>query len=274
LLVDREDAENVIRTFFRFFCDSAAPGHGVEFEYRVSKSPQADWIASVAEEVGATWQESERTQRAIFIPPEGGEKYIQEHLTHEFQKTIQRRRRRMDEMGEVRWKALFGADVNIRNVDSFLEIEHMGWKATNGTSLRSNPSHELFFREVTDNFRKKGDIYFTELSINGVVISSTSNFISGGTGFAFKIGWHPEYARMSPGILNEVEYIRHAPELLRELSCIDSGAEEGSYIDQLWVRRNVLTSGIYGVTPIGKKVLTSIKRMKRMRLWYRGQVTR
>ncbi len=270
LLVDREEAEKAIRAFFSFFCDRARTWHGVSFAHRLSKGPQAEWMSSVADEVGATWQEVERTQRAIYIPSEGGEKYIQQHLAHKHQKELRRQRRRLEEMGEVRWGALCGADVDSRSIDRFLEIEHMGWKATNGTSLRSNPSHELFFREVTDGFRKKGHIYFTELSSNDVVIASTSNFISGGAGFAFKIGWRPEYAKMSPGVLNEVECIRNAPEWLNKLSCIDSGAEEGSFIDQLWVRRTVLTSGIFGTTPVGKNTLSGIERMRRMKRWFTG----
>jgi hypothetical protein len=52
-------------------------------------------------------------------------------------------------------------------------------------------------------------------------------------GFVFKVGWHPQYAKLGPGLLNEPELIRHAPTLCAKLAYLDSGAAPGSYIDAL-----------------------------------------
>ena len=109
------------------------------------------------------------------------------------------------------------------------------------------------------------------MCLDGDVIASTSNLISGGTGFAFKIGYNPGYAKMSPGVLNEVEFIQHAPTLCGSLSYIDSGALEGSYIDQLWAGRRVLASGMFGTTSLGRTVLRSIEQMRRIKWWGRSR---
>jgi hypothetical protein len=114
-------------------------------------------------------------------------------------------------------------------------------------------------------FRKDKRLFITELSLDGLAIASSVNLISGGAGFAFKIGWHADFAKMSPGVLNEVEFIRHAPEIVGGLKYIDSGAVEGSFIDNLWVGRRVLTSGIFGTTSVGKRALNTGAGLRNMK---------
>lgn len=270
MLVDRDEAEGVIRTFFRFFCGKDAPWHGVEFENFPSEGRQAERIAEVAEEFGATWTGHKTSRRAVFLPAEGGEKYMQESFTSRRIKNLRQTRRRLEEMGEVRWRVLRGTEATELSVERFLEIEHTGWKAKDGTSLRSQPSHEAFFREMVDGFRKSENLFFTELSLDGVVIALTSNLISGGGGFAFKIGFHQDFEKFSPGVLNEIECIRHAPGQLGDLEFIDSGAEEGSFIEQFWMRRRILSSGLFGATSIGRRMLSGIQLLRRAKRWSRS----
>ena len=267
MLVDRDEAEGTVRAFFQFFCNEKAPWHGVEFGHRSADSSQAELIIAVAEEFGSTWQEQERSHRAVFVPSQGGNAYIKAECSSGYIKDLRRRRRRLEEQGKVYWRALFGSEVDDRSVDRFLEIEHMGWKGEGGTSLRSRPSHETFFREMIHGFRDVGRLFFTELFLDDVVIASLSNLISGGAGFSFKMGWHSGYKKMAPARLNELEFIQHAPTLCGGLSYIDSGASEGSYIDQLWVGRRILTSGIFGTTRFGKRVLWGIDRIRRIKRW-------
>ncbi len=267
LLVDKEEAENVIRLFFRFFCGKGATWHGVEFAYRYAEGPQAELIAASANEFKSSWHEHMQSRRAVFIPSEGGDGYVQANFSTRRIKELRRLRRRLEERGEVQWRALFGADADEESVERFLQIEHIGWKGEKGTSLRSKPSHEAFFKEMIRDFRPKKRLFFTELALDGIVIASSTNLISGRTGFAFKIGYHPDYAEISPGLLNELEFIRHAPALCGNLSYIDSGAEEGSFIDRLWTVRRKMVSGVFATTSIGKGVLSGIKRMRKFKHW-------
>lgn len=268
LLIDRDEAEAVARAFFRFFCGENEPWHGVEFKYRASEGPQARLLDAVAEEVGATWYESESTRRAIFVPGNGGEKYLQSNVSSRRAKILRQLRRRLGEQGTVRWRALFGPDIGGASVNRFLELEHMGWKGEQGTSLRARPSHEAFFREMVEGFRVNERLFFTELSLDDCVIASAVNMISGGAGFAFKIGWHPDYSKLSPGVLNEVEFIRRAPALCGTVSYIDSGAEEGSFIEHLWSERRSLSSGIFATSSYGRRILRGVEYMRRIKRCY------
>ena len=266
ILVDRHEAEGAVRAFFRFFCGHPASWHGVEFAKRPAEGAQAALIATVAAEFGATWHEHGTSRRAVLVPSEGsGDDYLQARFTSSRVKKLRQLKARLEQQGDLRWRVRLGAEVDGGSVERFLELEHMGWKRDEGTSLRSRPSHEAFFREMVDGFRKDGRIFLTELSLDGVVIASTTNLISSGVGFAFKLGWHPGYAKTSPGVLNEVEFIRQAPAPYGELSYIDSGAEEGSYMDQLWVGRHTMVSGLYGTTALGRWALTSVGQMRKFR---------
>lgn len=274
LLLDRNDARDVARAFFRFFCENGRPWSGVAFEKWASEGPQANLIAEVAEEFGAIWHEMGSTHRAIFIPGEGGEKYLQARFTRHRAKMIRQLRRRLEEQGKVQWKALFGSEIGADNVNRFLELEHMGWKGERGTSLLSKPPHERFFREMAEAFQADGRLFLTELSLDGPAIASTVNLVSGGAGFAFKVGWHPDYSKLSPGVLNEVEFIRRAPALCGALSYIDSGAEEGSFIDKLWNDRRVLSSGIYATSTFGRLIVTGTDYLRKIKRYCASLVSR
>jgi hypothetical protein len=91
-------------------------------------------------------------------------------------------------------------------------------------------------------FAAERRVLFTELTLDGVAIAAACNFVSGRLGFAFKIGWNPELRAYSPGWLHEVEFMRNAGTLLRDLEYIESGATTDSYINELWLERRPLAT--------------------------------
>ena len=103
---------------------------------------------------------------------------------------------------------------------------------------------------------------FTELSVAGKVIASTSNFCSGMAGFAFKLGWHPDYAVYSPGLLNELELIRAAPQVWGNLEIADSGSSPGSFMENIWLARRTLVSGMYATDRTGRVQLAIVRLLR------------
>jgi CelD/BcsL family acetyltransferase involved in cellulose biosynthesis len=115
-------------------------------------------------------------------------------------------------------------------------------------------------------FARAGQALFTELHVGEQVICSTSNFLSGRVAFGFKIGWHRDFAKMSPGILNVVEMIRQTPSSLGKLDFFDSGAGQRSFINELWVDRRSLSNSILVTTHTGRIVFGAVdigRRLKR-----------
>jgi CelD/BcsL family acetyltransferase involved in cellulose biosynthesis len=158
-------------------------------------------------------------------------------------------------------------------VEAFLDLEHRGWKGETRTSLRSNPADEAFFREAVAGFAGEERAVFTELLLDGEVIASTSNFVSGRAGFAFKIGWRPDLAKVSPGVLNEMELLTHmyGEPSLGDLDFWDSGAAEGSYIDKLWPGRRALVSMAIATTRLGRSVMSLVRAARALRKRHRAR---
>jgi hypothetical protein len=265
-LLDRNEGEAAIRTIFNFFRCNNRRWHGLDLTWMPAEGMQAELVLRVAHECGFFWYERARIQRAMFLPEDGGETYLQAHLSVRRLKRMRQAWRRLEGKGKVEWRTLFGSEISDSNVESFLDLEHMGWKGEEGTSLRSTPSHEAFFRDLMNGFRRKEQLFFTELMLDGEVIASTCNLVSSGAGFAFKIGWNPEYADMSPGFLNEMEFVRGVNGPCRDLSFIDSGAEEGSFIEQLWSGHRTLMCGTFAISNTGKIALLLYDCLRRCKV--------
>jgi CelD/BcsL family acetyltransferase involved in cellulose biosynthesis len=200
--------------------------------------------------------------RAILIPAEAGPAALKTALGKKLNE-IQRCKRRLAEGGEVTWRCL-RSGVNTAVVDTFLRLEDQGWKAEEKTSLRSSPADQAFFHDVVARFDGESRALFTELRVGERVIASTSNFVSGGAGFAFKVGWDYELKKLGPGILNETELVREAPEVCADLAWFDSGAQPDSFIDRLWPERRELGTLVVPLTRAGAASLRLLGGLRRL----------
>jgi hypothetical protein len=270
LLLDRDDAENAARAVFRFLRHGAGTCDGLWFESFPVDGTQGRLLKAVAAGCGAVWIECGRTHRAVFTPSQGGTSYLEAHVPRRRVKQLVRMKRLLGDLGTVTWRILFGTEVDDRSVERFLELEHMGWKGERGSSLCSNRAHESFFREVVTGFRQHQRLFFTELLLDDSIIASTCNFISGGAGFAFKVGWHPDYAKMAPGLLNEVEFILNSAKFAQRLSVVDSGAQQGSFIDGFWAGRRILADGVFATSLRGKLVGAGMDLLRRAHRAFRS----
>jgi CelD/BcsL family acetyltransferase involved in cellulose biosynthesis len=274
ILLDREFAEPAATTLFALLRRQPWTGHGVEFEDWPADAP-ARLVVVAAARCHAEWWESWRSHRAILVPVAAGDAYLAARLSRSRAKSLRRSRRRLEKVGRVDWRCLKGHEVDKRCIETFLRLEHGGWKARRGSSLLSSAQHATFFRDMTDGFGAEGRLFFTELLVDGNVIASTSHFVSGGVGFSFKIGWDTRYAGMTPGYLSEVELVRQAPLHCADLKFIDSGTSPGSFIEELWGDRRPLAAGVFATTALGRLVARAMGGLRgvRDRAWRRDRPT-
>lgn len=249
-LLDRQHAREAIGAIIARLTVAGTPWHGLVFPHLPVGETNSMMLEAAADR-GGKWFEYARRTRAILDVPEAGERHIEGRFSPQRRKALRRKRRQLDGSGSVSWALRSGLEID-GCVDRFLRLEHAGWKGALGQSILSSRTNEAFFREMVEGFRREGRVFFTELALNGEVVSATSNLVSGDEGFAFKIGWNPDYAAMSVGILNEVELIRHAPTHLGHLTRLDSGSEPGSYMDDLWTGRRFLVDGLLTTTRVGR----------------------
>jgi CelD/BcsL family acetyltransferase involved in cellulose biosynthesis len=223
-------------------------------------------LRAIAHETGMRRSESYRYQRATMIPREMGDAYLTGPLSSR-NKKLRSQKNKLGKQGEVRFEVLRGPAIDDAAIERHLALEHMGWKGESGTSMRSNPAHEAFFRDVAAGFAADDRALFAQLSVGDHVIASTSNFIAGKTGFAFKIGFDPAYSQFGPGTMCELEFMRCAPDIAGDLDSFDSGAVAGSYLEAMWPERDAIATVAYSTSLAGNLAMacnTQLRRIKQM----------
>jgi CelD/BcsL family acetyltransferase involved in cellulose biosynthesis len=216
LLLDAEAAHPALHALLDALARRTA---GVRLDQMNAAGATAKLLDAVVAERGASWHEEVWGERACIVPSEGGTNRWRQHIPASRLRNHERQWRKLSERGRASWHYLRGEAVEDRTIETFIALEHAGWKGARGSSLRSDPRQATFFQQMTRAFRADGDIYFTELRLDDQVIASTCNLRSGGDGFAFKVCFDPRYSKYSPG------------------------SEPGSFIEELWPDRVPLHSG-------------------------------
>ncbi|TXC65119.1 GNAT family N-acetyltransferase [Piscinibacter aquaticus] len=262
LLVDQERPDEVIETVLHHL-DRKGGHNGLELP-RVELDGRVGRALAESVLVGHGVDAGIGERRAVLHPASAGPALVKQ-VFGKRAKDLERRMRRLREQGEVNWRCHRGAGMPAAVVEDFLALEHAGWKGSEGTSLRANAPDERFFREMVAGFAEEQRAVFTEVVLDGRAIASACHFLSGGAGFCFKIGWDPQYRAFSPGILNEVEFIRHAPEVFADVGFFDSGASEDSFINELWPERRTLGTITLTTAPLARWVAQTASSAHRLR---------
>lgn len=195
-----------------------------------------------------SWHESSTVERACLkISDLGG--HWKENLSKRRMKTYRNALNRLKALDSVEWRLIQSDEARTTQIQNFLQLEHKGWKGENGDSLLSRENQERFFVQTVENFARNNGVFFTELRLGDKIIASTCNFIAGTSGFAFKIGWDPDYQKYSPGVVNEIEFLKHTETSALPIYSIDSGAPESSFINHYWSGRKTLSRGLLAFGP-------------------------
>ena len=210
---------------------------------------------------GLALETAYETRRATLIPSLAGPASLRKRKKY---RDLERCRRRLAEQGELQWliHRPAGADASI---DTFLRLENSGWKGQRQKSLRSRSYDEVFFREMVAGFAREGRAFFTELRLDDRTIASTSNFVSAHAGFAFKIGVDQAFRKYCVGMLNDAELVNQAPEVCRDLSYIDSGAEPNSYMEMLWPHQRRLVTTFLPYSSGGQLAWQGMQALRSLR---------
>lgn len=130
--------------------------------------------------------------------------YIAARISKKRIKNFARNRRNLERLGELRFERASEREAVSRRLDEFLALEHSGWKGRAGTSLRSDPEHERFFRTAiggagTEALRTTID----SLLLDETPIAMAVHLTVGGTMFTPKCAYDERYRRYGPGSLLE-----------------------------------------------------------------------
>lgn len=266
LLISKSDPEAIAKALFRFLGESSPRIYGVKFSSLDLAGQFGEVFRALESQQGLSWLATDSKQRAWLDPHHGGHSW-DHHVSARRRKNYRRSLKKLAELQPVSWRLVRNGDVERSTIDNLLRLEDMGWKKSRKMSLVSQPGQREFFTRAVENYARHNQVFFCELLLGPNVIASTCNFISGNNGFAFKIGWDPEYWEFSPGIINEMELMKNASSQLASLEAIDSGATEDSFINSYWGNRKPLLNGAITFGTFAATMFRCMHQFRRAKRW-------
>jgi Acetyltransferase (GNAT) domain len=272
MLISKSNPEAIAKALFLFLGKSSPRIFGVKFSSLDLSGQFGQVIRSLDQQEGMSWLATDSKQRAWLDPNHAGHSWDY-HVSARRRKNYRRSLKKLASLQPVSWRLLRNDEVERGTIDTLLRLEDMGWKKKRKFSLLSQTGQREFFTRTVENYARHNQVFFCELLVGTRVIASTCNFISGNNGFAFKIGWDPEYWEFSPGIMNEMELMRNAGSQLASLEAIDSGATEDSFINSYWGNRKTLFNGAITFGAFATTMFRFMHQFRRAKRWL-AQVAR
>ena len=183
--------------------------------------------------------------RAVLHHAGGADAYLQIQLTKKKRKEYRRQRRRLAEVGELREETLTQLEDLNMWIDQFLALEQSGWKGEDETAMASSQASTEFFRNVCQAAFSADKLEIARLSLDGEPIAMLVTFLARPFGnFTFKISFDEAFAKYSPGVLLELNYLER---VLGDGSSSEGwsdscAAEDHPMINKLWRDRLELCS--------------------------------
>jgi CelD/BcsL family acetyltransferase involved in cellulose biosynthesis len=195
-------------------------------------------LRGVAADFSRPLYETRRFERAMLSGPVSVEDYLS-RLPKKILQDQNRRRRRLEELGAVRFVRLQPNEDAAPWIDDFIALEAAGWKGREQVAAASEPHVEAYVRCVLAEAHAAGRLDMRRLELSGRTISMIAHIESGASAICFKIAYDEEYARHSPGVLLQMEYLERG----LALDWVDSCATPGHRMfETLWLgRRTIVT---------------------------------
>jgi len=119
---------------------------------------------------------------------------------------INRKRRRLDELGDLQFRTLNDDGSLSEWQRQFLELEASGWKGRRGTAMMQSERERELFVTVTRQAWSRRKLQMCGLFLNGQPVAMKCNLCSGREGLAWKITFDENFAKYSPGLILELEH--------------------------------------------------------------------
>ncbi len=240
----REGCEHLFWTGFLAYLNGQDRGHGfLHLNGLVENGPLIGALRQIGSAQRRPVDIVHREHRAFLRQVDNAESYYAATVRKKKRKELARLRNRLAEEGEL--TVHDSADTvltaaSLKNwADSFLALEHAGWKGENGSALGCCNRTRAFFIEVLETAHADDTLHLVDMRLNGKPIAMLVNFRAGRGGFSFKTAFDEHYAKYSPGVLLQIENLGVLQKL--GIDWIDSCAAEGHpMIDSLWADRRTI----------------------------------
>lgn len=122
---------------------------------------------------------------------------------------INRKRRRLEELGDLQFRFLSETESLSEWQLRFLELEASGWKGRRGTAMMQSDRERELFMTVTRQAWARKKLQMFGLFLDDQPIAMKCNLCAGREGLAWKITYDENFSKFSPGLILELEHKLH-----------------------------------------------------------------
>ena len=211
-------------------------------------------LRELAARSGRCFRPVKTVQRAALCKGLSPQEHMNAAMEKKRRKELSRKRRRLEEAGELVFSRQTDTDALEDWIESFLALERAGWKGARGSSLSSAPETAALFREGLHGAARCGRLERLAFHLDGKPIAMLCTFMTPPISFGFKTAFDENHAKLSPGLLLQVENLAMLER--GDIDVSDSCAAPGHpMIEQIWSDRREIAMVTVG---IGGKLRRSI----------------
>lgn len=238
-LLDRECAEEAAAALLDWFAGDHSGASAVLIPMTPMSGPVFAAFTRAARASGRDWRVLDRHERAALLCGGDPEEIWTRMSSRKALSEMRRRRRRLEEAGELK-RVVYSTPADIpRATENFLTLEASGWKAERG-ALLGHPSLATFVRSATRLLAREGKIRIHSLELAGKPIAMGVVIESGDHSYFWKIAYDESLRAQAPGV-QLVYAITETQTERQEISLTDSCAIPGHYmIERCWPDRLVV----------------------------------
>jgi CelD/BcsL family acetyltransferase involved in cellulose biosynthesis len=248
-LVDRDEPEAVIAAWLDHVARDAG-GPGAMLLPLIPESGRfADALAMATTRRALPFAIYGRHRRALLMPGEQREGYIEQAIGAKKRKELRRQRHRLADAGTLKIDASTQAAVIGDALNDFLGLEARGWKGRAGTAAAGRENIRAFIEGAVHGLAADGKVRIDRLRIDRTAIAAAVTLRSGDTAWTWKIAYDESFARSSPGVqlmLNVTEALLADATIARVDSCATA---DHPMIDHLWRERLAVSDRLIAVRP-------------------------
>jgi CelD/BcsL family acetyltransferase involved in cellulose biosynthesis len=188
--------------------------------------------------------------RSPYVDLAGDFESYEATLESKFKREAKRRRRKLEEEGEVTVAFEDGRDGLGALLDEGFAVEGSGWKTERGTAIEQHAETDRFYRGVAAWAAESGWLQLGFVRVDGRAIAFNYSIVVAGIAHVVKVGFDPDYRRYAPGTILTREAIARAYE--QGLERYDFlGAEDRYKLDWTSAVRERVRVQVFGLTGRG-----------------------
>lgn len=138
-----------------------------------------------------------------YVPLASGMEAIRSGMSKDFQRTLRRRRRRLEEMGSIEVREHQSLSDSNGLFEAGLAMEAAGWKGQRGHAVLNHPTHERWFRSLSEVAEDYGWLRICGLYLDERLLAFRYDIEAGGRRFGMLSAFDetPDVASHSPGTI-------------------------------------------------------------------------